>query len=255
MKTAKVVGLTRMIPVAGVLLVGACGTQPNSNVPEQATQPVTGGAVPMAVPNDWLGYKVGVAPPTLHSVGVATNFATGVGVGPREGREDHARSNDGSEVQTSQLMAMGPDHRLYEVGIADQDREKLSQYFLAHNLNGEQQSHGAPARGAEGVVQWRRQSFALGVRVSVVPPATRWARSRPTTASARGTLFWNRLVLTAFHCLWDDTATGSRRTPSPPAATRATNHTMGRRELEVLGSGVHRQQLPQVEGHGLSSGL
>jgi len=148
------------------------------------------------MPADWIGYSVGVSPPRLRRMYQATNVV--------EAREDDPPSitevipvPDTDEVQ-HKLMAMGPDGTVYEVHMPPQDLERIGREMKGRELNGASLNAGPPttekgwSNGIDSRERWYNSS-------------SDWPRDTMGRLSAgcTGTLFDDRLVLTAFHCLWD----------------------------------------------------
>jgi len=176
----------------------------------QATQAAPTGATPQAtgdiaieVPKDWLGYELGLRPGRLRAIDKIDHY-----VDVDENRPPDLRPIEVPDVDdgADKPRATGPDGTIYEVLINDSDLAIIDKEMERRGLTGaSEQARLAAATAGTPVVISDGWSNGVDSRVKWPNTSSDWPRDTigKISSGCTGTLFENRLVLTAFHCFWD----------------------------------------------------
>jgi V8-like Glu-specific endopeptidase len=183
----------------GCLAGAGCSSAP-LETGEAVTEPATGtGETELAVPADWVGREIGVPVPRLRRVGRVESKVDARVAAPVVERAQVVNSARDAEAQralVSQIRAMGPDGSIYDLLASSGEIHAVAERLRQAGGNGASQRSDPPTRTL---------SLSNGIDSRVRWPNTSSDFPRDTIGkvglACTGTLFEQRLVLTAFHCL------------------------------------------------------
>ena len=203
--------ITRYIRLtAASALLAACsqGSASHSDTVSQA-ETVAAGGTPIAVPNNWIGYTLGLSPPQLLQVGtVPVTFAPPGSVDP-VATSPTPESTTPPAPDTNELTYVRRDGAVFKLVISQQDVQKIGDYYRSAGITGGWSPH--PETQPEDDKGW----------VNGVDHRSIWHYSsgdwpRDTMGSllnsgggviCTGTLFSSQMVVTAAHCLFNSSGT------------------------------------------------
>ena len=192
--------------------------------------PMSTTAQTVEVPQDWIGYGLGLTPPTLRAVDRATYFPYSDEI-PDVTLD--ARRRPRVTAESTNLMAMGPDGTIYEVVYDPADFARLAEELERLGQTGassvepepEARRKSTAAIGSDslddflpeanagvsrdlgdapGRVIAKGWSLGTDMRQRMSPlDSAQFNRTGSLSNRCTATLFGNRVVITAFHCLWD----------------------------------------------------
>ncbi len=178
----------------------ACGAEPGASESSVANGSEL---ITVPVPNDWVGREVGVSPPRLRALGQLRDYiplrAGQLGEDLRSAERAEARP---SESET--IMATGPDGSLYEVVSAPEEIELVATRMRELGWDGASQALPADfntlgwSAGNDTRVRFPDRPGSGDFPRDTIGQVGRGA----DYIDCSGVLFDDRLVLTAFHCLW-----------------------------------------------------
>lgn len=189
-----------------VVAAAGCGSAPTATSEEvaQTSQPLTTAAEPIAIPSNWVGTQLGIAPPTLTPIGKVNIVAPPPGwqadivtvvpaIGP-------------ASPLDSKPVAVTSDGTLYGLQLSASDMKAIGSYMTARGLNGASGpemsgnlSKGWP-NGVDDRSLWSYNSAPNDYPRRTIGNLYTTTSSGYTDCSA--TLFSGELILTAAHCLF-----------------------------------------------------
>ena len=207
------------IGVSVFALAAACGGSP-----EAPKDPVlegglfelipteTRGEYIQNVPEDWIGWELGIKPAVFRVVGHAETVEFEPGM--KNMYEADGPVNLDVPRGNSEVMAMGPDGTIYDVIMDPKHRQILGDYYMKNDLN----SSAPPERDGEYRIEEDPEELGFSVKAWGDGDDDRYEYHNPDNSSntrtvgavAPGSGVWctgsqidPRLVLTSFHCFFN----------------------------------------------------